>query len=185
MLKINIPGREMFDERTQEFVYTKDTELTLEHSLISVSRWESKWKRCFVISGPKNYEETIDYIKCMCVNKQIPDDVTLKNLTQKDLKKINDYIADSMSASNVISLGQQKSGKHGNSDSMTSEMIYFYMCSFNIPFECEKWHFNRLLKLIEIANIKNNPGKKMSNKSVLQSYSRLNAERRAKYHTKG
>lgn len=174
----------MFDERTAEFIYTRDTELILEHSLISVSKWEAKWKRCFVQSGPKTYEETIDYIKCMCVNK-LQDENVLKNLTQADLNKINDYIADPMSASNVISLGQQRCGKHGNSDSMTSEMIYFYMCSFNIPFECEKWHLNRLLKLIEIANIKNNPGKKMSNRSVLNSYSKLNAERRAKYHTKG
>lgn len=175
----------MWDAKNQEFVYSKETELTLEHSLISVSKWESKWKRCFVSSGPSTYEETIDYIKCMNIGK-IPDENALKNLTQNDFNRINDYIADPMSASKIISFAQNKGrGQHGNSDSMTSEMIYFYMCSFNIPFECEKWHLNRLLKLIEIANLKNNPGKKMSNKAVLQNYSRLNAERRAKYHTKG
>lgn len=184
MLKITIPAKEMWDERNEQFVYTQATELTLEHSLISVSKWESKWKRCFLENGPNGYEEVMDYVKCMCIGK-IPDDTTLKNLTQKDFKEITDYIQDTKSASKIISLGNQQGGRHGKTDSLTSEMIYFYMCSFNIPFECEKWHLSRLLKLIEISNIKNNPGKKMSNKSVLQSYSKLNAERRAKYHTKG
>lgn len=186
MLEITIPGTEMWDEKKQEFVYTTETTLTLEHSLISISKWEAIWKRCFLKKGPQTYEENLSYIECMSIGK-IKDPNVLRGITEKDYNRILDYIQDPMTASYIHTFGSEQKNKRGSStgDDMTSEMIYFYMCNFNIPFECEKWHLNRLLKLIEISNMKNNPGKKVNPRDLTKSYAKLNAERRAKYHTKG
>lgn len=157
MLRITIPSvvSEQFNEETNEFVYTtvlKEQTLQLEHSLVSLSKWESKWCKAFLSKQDKTLEETIDYIKCMTltqnVNPKIYDYLTSDNISQ-----VNKYIDAPMTATTI---SEDKSGKK-NKEIVTAEIIYYWMITLNIPFECQKWHLNRLLTLIEVCNIKINP----------------------------
>ncbi len=181
MLEITIKGREFWDSEKEEFVYTNDLTLHLEHSLLSLAKWESKYKRPFLSDGPKTKEENIDYIMYMSLNK-ITDLTSLEAITESDLKTITDYINDPMTATTFTdrSNGQKKSNSR-----ITNEEIYYYMTALNIPFSCEKWHLNRLLTLIEVASIKNTPPKKMSKNDILRQNHALNAARRAKSGSRG
>ena len=148
MLQIIIPSREVFDETTETFFTTKEYVLNLEHSLLSISKWESKHHRPFLSSNPNDKRtsgEMLDYIKCMTLNKNIPD-YTYLSLSEKDIVTINDYINDPMTATTV------KESKRFSREIITSEIIYYWMISFNIPFDCEKWHINRLIMLIKVCN---------------------------------
>ena len=178
MLEIIVPGREFFDEDKNEFVTTKSTKLTLEHSLISLSKWESKWEKPF-LSSDKTVPETIDYIRCMTLTQNV-DPLVYNSLNNENVQAVVKYIESPMTATKV------KSQKHArNSETVTSELIYYWMIALNIPFECQKWHLNKLLTLIEVCSIKNQPQKKMSRSEILRSNRELNAARRAKYKTKG
>lgn len=181
MLEITIKGREFWDSEKEEFVYTNDLTLHLEHSLLSLAKWESKYKRPFLSDGPKTKKENIDYIMYMSLNK-INDLTSLEAITESDLKTITDYINDPMTATTFTdrSKGQKKSNSR-----ITNEEIYYYMTALNIPFSCEKWHLNRLLTLIEVASIKNTPPKKMSKNDILRQNHALNAARRAKSGSRG
>lgn len=151
MLQIVIPSVELFDDTTQTFIQTKTYTLNLEHSLLSISKWESKWHKPF-LSKNKNdvrtYEEILDYIKCMTLNKNIPD-YAYKCLTTDNINDIKNYIDDPMTATTVRSVSNRQN------EIVTSEVIYYWMISFNIPFECEKWHLNRLLMLVKVCNAMN------------------------------
>lgn len=180
MLTITIPAREMFDETTQRFVLYKEQKLQLEHSLVSLSKWESKWCKPFLTQEPKTLEETIDYIKCMTITQNVDPNI-YSNLSKKNIEQINEYIAAPMTAT---TFGDNK--KHGSSrETTTAELIYFWMISFNIPMECQRWHLNRLLTLIRVCNIKNAPPKKTSKRDVMSRYAALNAARRKQFNTKG
>ena len=182
MLTIEIGDNELFDERTNEFRTIQGHTLTLEHSLISLSKWESKWKKPLLMNLSSNnlsYDETMDYIKCMTINSNVPDDIYL-GITKADFKKIVEYVNDSMSATTFWD--QQKKGQSG--DVLTSEVIYYQMIRFGVPFECQKWHLNRLLTLIKVCALKENP-QKMSELDLMTRNAKLNAARRAKLHTKG
>lgn len=180
MLKITIPAREMFDERTSSFITTKEQTLQLEHSLVSLSKWESKWCKPFLDpKQDKTLVETIDYIKCMTITQNVDPDV-YNGLTQSNIDKINEYISAPMTATTFY---EQKTG--GKKETITSELIYYWMISFNIPMECQKWHLNRLLTLIRVCSIKNTPPKKMSRRETANRYASLNAARRSKYNTTG
>lgn len=180
MLEIEIPRTEIWDNENEMFSYVDSCKLVLEHSLISISKWESKWNKPFLTRDEKTPEEMIDYVKCMIVNHADP--VVCNCLTTDNYKQINDYIAAPMTATTFRENG---SAPRSNREIMTAEVIYFYMISFGIPFECEKWHINRLLTLIRVCSIKNAPSKKMSKSAAAKQQRALNAQRRAKAHSKG
>lgn len=179
MLKIVIPGMELFDERTQEFIYYSDEVIELEHSLVSISKWESYWNKPFLGKDEKSPEQVIDYIRCMTVTENV-DEELYGRLTERNVSEISEYINAPMTATTFSDLGSKPSR-----EIITSEIIYYWMVSYNIPFECQYWHLNRLLALIKVCNIKNNPPKKMSKQEVMERNKRLNAERRAKMNTTG
>ena len=180
MLQITIPAGELLDESTQEFIATKEQTLQLEHSLVSLSKWESKWCKSFLSRQDKTYEETIDYIKCMTLTQNVNPNVYLF-LTKENVEQINNYIAAPMTAT-VFS--KDRDGGI-NREVITSELIYYWMIALNIPFECQKWHLNRLLTLIRVCNIKNTPPKKMSRRQLMDRNRALNAARRNQLNTKG
>lgn len=179
MLKIVIPGIELYDEKKEEFINTKPQTLQLEHSLVSLSKWESKWNKPFLTKDNKTYEETIDYIRCMTITQNISRD-TYRLLTSENIQQVNDYIELPMTA--TIFSNQKKPP---SKDVVTAEIIYYKMISLNIPFECQKWHFNRLLTLINVCNIKNQPSKKISKRDILNRNKTLNKARRETLNTKG
>ena len=178
MLEIVVPGHEFFDEDKNEFVTTKSTKLVLEHSLISLSKWESKWEKPF-LSSNKTVPETIDYIRCMTLTQNV-DPLIYNSLSDENVRAVVAYIELPMTATKVKS---QKRAR--NNEIVTAELIYYWMIALNIPFECQKWHLNKLLTLIEVCSIKSQPQKKMSKSDILRSNRELNAARKAKYKTKG
>ena len=181
MLQITIPATEYFNEATQEFIYINEQRLNLEHSLISISKWESKWKKPFLGKDDKTYAESIDYVRCMTLNKDV-DPRVYRGIPKSEFERINKYIADTMTAT---WFNERNNTNKRNSTIVTSELIYYWMVAFNIPFECEKWHLNRLLTLIRICDIKNQPAKKMKPKDVAARNRALNESRKKKLGTNG
>ena len=153
MLRITIPAAELWDESRQEFVSTKEQTLQLEHSLVSLSKWESKWCKPFLSKNDKTAEETLDYVKCMTITPNVD--------------------------SNVYNFLK------GSREIVTAELIYYWMIALNIPFECQKWHLNRLLSLVRVCNIKNAPPKKYSRRELASRNAALNAARRKQLNTTG
>lgn len=182
MLDLVIPGREIYDEDKNEFITTKDTHIVLEHSLISLSKWESKWKKPF-LSSDKTSEETLDYIRCMTLTQNV-DPMVYYQIDKEIADKVTAYIEEPMTAT-TITHRKGDGSRRQQKEVITAEIIYYWMVSLQIPFECQKWHLNKLLTLIEVCSIKNQPSKKMSRTEILRSNRELNAARRAKYHTKG
>lgn len=180
MLEINVPGVEFWDEVAEEFVVVKGCTLQLEHSLVSLSKWESKWCKAFLSKREKTTEETIDYVRCMTLTKNV-DPRIYTVLTDSNIKQINDYIAAPMTATCFYDDKQSPGVK---SETITSELIYYWMITLNIPVEFEKWHLNRLIALIKTCNVKNNP-KKMSKSEIMRRNRSLNASRKKQLHTKG
>jgi len=179
MLKITIPSVELYDEENDLFTISKEQELQLEHSLVSLSKWESKWGIPFLTKADKTREQTIDYIRCMTITQNVEDSVY--NLITKNITdKIADYIDAPMTATTF-----RKENKGTNRETITAEVIYYWMVSFNVPFECQKWHLNRLLTLINVCSIKNQPAKKSKKKDILANQRALNEARKAQYGTKG
>lgn len=180
MLRLIIPATEKWDDEKQEFIYQDAVELELEHSLVSVSKWESKWCKAFLTNKDKTVEETIDYIKCMTITPNVPDSV-YECLTNTNVLDVCKYIESPMTAT-VFSKDNSKPSR----EVITSEIIYYWMIALNIPIaECQYWHLNRLLTLIRVCNIKNNPPKKMGRAELLRRNAELNAARRKKLGTKG
>ena len=179
MLEITIPERELFDEATCRFIYVSKQTLRLEHSLVSLSKWESKWGKPFLSKEKKTLDETIDYIKCMTLTQNV-DDSVYQYLGNDNINKINKYIESPMSAT---TFGPENS--RPNREIVTSELIYYWMIALNIPFECQKWHLNRLLTLVRICSIKNQPPKKMGKREIMSRNAALNAARRKQLNTKG
>ena len=179
MLKIVIPGIELYDEEKEEFITTKPQTLHLEHSLVSLAKWESKWNKPFLTKDNKTYEETIDYIRCMTITQNVSED-TYRLLTSENIQQVNEYINLPMTAT---TFSNQK--KTPSKEVVTAEIIYYWMISLNIPFEFQKWHLNRLLTLINVCNIKNRPSKKMSKRDILNRNKALNKARREALNTKG
>jgi hypothetical protein len=180
MLQITIPAVELWDERKQEFVTTKEQTLQLEHSLVSISKWESKWCKPFLSKQEKTFEETLDYIKCMTITQNVNPEV-YNYLTNKNIEEINNYINAPMTATYFSDDKIAKTSR----EQITAELIYYWMIALNIPFECQKWHLNRLLTLIKVCNIKNQPPKKRNRKEIMSRNTALNAARRKQLNTKG
>ena len=180
MLKITVPAAEFWDEVHEEFIYKKEQVLQLEHSLVSLSKWESKWTKAFLGKQEKTDEEIIDYVRCMTLTQNIDPEV-YNRLSADNYAQINAYIEAPMTATYFSEDKQTK----GNRDVVTSELIYYWMISYNIPVEFQKWHLNRLLTLIRVCSIKNNPPKKKSKRDLMRRNSTLNAARRHRLNSKG
>lgn len=180
MLKITVPGREMWDEAKQEFIYTKDQDLLLEHSLLSISKWESKWCKPYLSNREKTIDETLDYIKCMTITPNVSLDVYIR-LSSKNVEEIVDYINAPMTATTFT----QADRNTVRGEQITADLIYYYMVTFRIPFECEKWHINRLITLIRVCSEKSQPAKKMSKGEIMRRNAELNAKRKKELNTRG
>lgn len=180
MLKIETPETELWDEYNQRFILVKKQTLFLEHSLISLSRWESNWEKPFLKrNDKKTLVETIDYVRCMTVNNNVDPNV-YRVLTADNINAINAYVNAKKTATIVYEDKHRSTG-----ETVTSELIYYWMVSLGIPFECQKWHLNRLLTLIRVCNVKNSPGKKMGRNALLNRYASLNKKRREAMHSNG
>lgn len=182
MLTIVIPKSEKFNEATNEFIYTKEQKLQLEHSLVSLSKWESRWHKPFLSSKKtsKTQEEIIDYIRCMTITQNV-DPAIYYNLSQENCDRIQAYIDDPMTATTFNELQKARP----STEIITSELIYYWMIAYNVPVEFEKWHLNRLLTLIKVCSIKNTPPKKMSKREIMSRNAQLNASRRKAHNSKG
>lgn len=181
MIFITVPAFEYYDEAKGTFGNTKETTLLLEHSLISISKWESKWNKPFLGKANKTVEQCIDYVRCMTLNKGV-DPAVYYGLTNDMFDKINRYIDLPMTAT---WFSDKEENKKISREVITAEIIYYWMISLNIPVEFDKWHLNRLLTLVRVCNIKNAPPKKRSKSEIYERNRALNASRRAKYNSRG
>jgi hypothetical protein len=183
MLTLTIPAKELFNDETQKFIYTKDQVIVLEHSLVSLSKWEQVWKKPFLGKERRTTEETIDYIRCMTITPDVPPEV-FSGLSNDELGKISDYINDKMTATWFNEVPGAPKANSG--ESITAEIIYYWLIALQIDFQVQDWHLNRLLTLIRVVNIKNDPKKKlMPKRDAAQQQRMLNEERKVRLATKG
>lgn len=181
MLEVVLSGDEFFNEETEEFVVSEPVVVRLEHSLASVSKWEAKYQKAFLTEDTKSSEEIYDYLKMMVLDEEISDEVFAR-LSNENLDEINAYIESPQSATTFGNMPERTT----RGERVTSELVYYWMVAFQIPFECQHWHINRLFALIRIANIKNNPNqKKMPRHQIAQRNRELNERRRREMNTKG
>lgn len=184
MLEITIPAKEYFDEETFTFFTVNAAKIQLEHSLLSISKWESKWHKPYLGKKRKTAEEIMDYIRCMTITQNV-NPAVYNNLTSKNFKEILDYIEDPMTAT---TFNESKENGKASKQIITSELIYYWMIVHSIPFECQKWHIHRLLTLIRVCNIKSQAGQKMTKSERAAAMAKrrdLNAARRAALNSKG
>lgn len=178
-LSITVPAcSELWDPVKEEFLSAKEVRLTLEHSLLSLSKWEAKYHKPFLSKDQKTSEETLDYIRFMTITQGVSPEVYYR-LSSDNVRQIEEYIEDPMTATTV------KEQKGRTREIVTSELIYYWMIALGIPFECQKWHLNRLLMLIKVCSAKNAPQKKMGKGALMRRNSELNAARRARLHSRG
>ena len=188
MISITIPQSQSYDSKQNLFYRVeKDTTIQLEHSLISLQKWESKWHKSFLDTDSKTYEETIDYIRCMCLTQNVKDDV-FYCIPKKELDRVSEYIENPMTAT-VFRERKETDGQYGRpkKQPVTAEIIYYWMISDNIPSEYRKWHLNQLLTLIRVFSEKNrvSSGKKRSRREILRDYKSINEENKKRFNTKG
>ena len=174
-----IANKDVYDEVKEEFVPSKEHTLQIEHSLVSLSKWESKWCKPFLTKEEKTHEESIDYIRCMTITQNVDDNV-YKLIGQGIIEEVSRYIEAPMTATVF-----NTENKNGNREIITAEIIYYWMIALSIPFECQKWHLERLLALIKVCDIKNTPTKKMSKRDIMERNRSLNLARREALNTKG
>ncbi|MFU8785833.1 MAG: hypothetical protein ACNA7U_01190 [Candidatus Izemoplasmataceae bacterium] len=185
MIIITIPEKRFWNEVTNEFITTKECKLSLEHSLVSISKWESKWHKPFLSDEIKTQEETVYYIKCMTLTQNV-DSLIYSALTNKNLIDVKKYIDNKMTATWFSEPKMGAAQKPVKKEVITSELIYYWMISLEIPFECQKWHLNRLLTLIKVCNAKAKSANKKGNKrDTLSRNAELNAARRNQLGTSG
>lgn len=180
MLILTLPGRDLYDEVKEEFITQPPFTLELEHSLVSLSKWESKFRKPFLAPDDKTQEELYGYIECMILNPIFPEDV-IRRLNGKHMGEIRDYIE---SPETATTFGEMPK-KTTRGEKVTAELIYYWLVVFNIPFEVERWHLNRLFALVRICNIKNQKPTKQSKAETVRKYRELNSQRKAQYGTSG
>lgn len=182
MLKLVLPGREWFDEENEVFMKSEGGVLLLEHSLISLSKWESKWRVPFLDpKPPKTREQSIDYVRCMTIGPRVSD-LDYYAISPELMGKVNNYIETPQTATFINRIQSPRPTVH---EKVTSELIYYWMIENDIPFECQKWHLSRLLMLIDVCSFKRTPPNKMSRNELLKRNAALNKARCAKGHTRG
>lgn len=180
MLKIIVPAREYFDQSTSEFITMPEVKIDMEHSLVSLSKWESEFEKPFLSKDDKTQEETSGYLRAMALTPDVPSGV-FRRIPPEAIMQINNYIGAKMSATWFT----ETPGAPKSREIITAEIIYYWMTALNIPFECETWNLNRLFTLIKVTNQKNSPAKKMGKGEQLAQQRRLNAERMAANRTTG
>lgn len=180
MLTITIPQVELYDEQTNRFIIRKAQTIQMEHSLVSIAKWEAKWQKPFLTKEEKTTEEMIDYLHCMTITQNVDPNV-FRTIPDSVFAKIKEYMESPMTATTIRNDPNQRP----NREIITSEIIYYWMISLNIPMEYQKWHIKRLLMLIQVCNIKNAPPKKMSQKELLKRNRELNAARLKKFGSRG
>ena len=180
MLTITIPEQEAWNEITEQFEYTKETKLQLEHSLVSISKWESKWHIPFLGTDNKTNEQMLDYIRCMTITQNVPEE-TYGFLTEDNIIEIKEYIDNPMTATWF----NEREKRRPSGEVVTNELIYYWMTALNIPMECQKWHLNRLLTLVKVCELKQEKPQKMSRADIAEQHRQLNAARRKATHSKG
>ena len=180
MLEIVIHGGEFFDNGSGRFIQVKEQTLKLEHSLVSLSKWEARWHKAFLTREPKTTEESVDYIRCMTITQNVNPDVYAA-ITPEILKEVSAYIDASMTATTFPS---DRKGR-GSREIITAEIIYYWMICENIPFECQKWHLNRLLTLINVCNAKSQKPQKIPRAEQIAYNKRLNAANKRRWNTRG
>lgn len=181
MFQLEVPvSPEKWDEVKEEFIPAKTVTLQLEHSLVSLSKWESKWHKPFLSNTNMTAEESLDYIKCMTITKNV-DPLIYLNLTKENVDAVIGYINAPMTATTFSNRQKEKA----SSEVVTSELIYYWMIAYNIPFECQKWHLNRLLTLVRVCGVKNAPPKKQSKGEIMRNNAALNAARRKRLNSRG
>lgn len=180
MLIINVPGSEFYDDTSEEFVTVGEAQLELEHSLVSLSKWESIWEKPFLGKGDKTTEEVLAYIQCMCLTPNIPPEVFAR-LSKDNLETINTYINAKMTATWF----REATSSAPSREIITAELIYYWMVTLTIPFECETWHLERLFTLIKVCSLKNSPKKGTARHGEAQRRTQLNEERKAMYKSAG
>lgn len=180
MLRITIPANEFYDESKKQFISVKEQTLQLEHSLVSLSKWESTWCKPFISRHKMTVEESRDYVRCMTLTQNVPLE-TYYGLTDQNLEEIRAYIDAPMTA---LRFPDEEKGKI-NREPITSELIYYWMITLNIPLECQKWHLNKLIALIKLCDRKNRPAKKMSPQEVAKRNAEINAANKKFFNTKG
>lgn len=180
MLSITIPAVEYYDELNEIFVQVTEQKLQLEHSLVSVSKWEQKWHKPFLTKDRRTREENADYVRCMTLTQNVDPRVYM-GIPDKIMDRIMEYIDDPMTATWF----PEEKNTTINRETVTNEIIYYWMIALDIPMECQKWHLNRLITLIRVCNAKNKPTKKMSRKDILAQNRAVNEARRKALGTRG
>ena len=180
MFQLVIPQTEYYNEASDSFVMIREQSIQIEHSLVSLSKWEAKWVKPFLGKENKSFNECVDYIRCMTLTQNV-DPIVYGGITADLVKKVNEYIEAPMCATWF----NERPGGPKNREIITAEVIYYWMIALGIPFECQKWHLNKLMALIRVCNIKNTPPKKMSRKDLINQNKNLNAARRGKMNTHG
>lgn len=180
MLTIYVSSCEIWDPKNRVFRTPKPQAITLEHSLVSVSKWESKWKKTFLVDERKTREETIDYIRCMTLTQNV-DFYLYYCINREQMAQITSYISSSQTATDF----GDKKRRRRNTDIFTSERIYYQMFSLGIPMECQKWHLSRLIALLRIFAEENQPQKKRSRNEIYKEYDQIEAANIAKLKAKG
>lgn len=182
MLEIVIPGRELFDEDKEEFVYTNPCKFRLEHSLVSLSKWEAKHKKAFLSKRNElTRDEAIDYIRCMTITQNVSDEAYY-SLSQNQIDEIFQYVDNPQTAT---WFSNQKNNTSPSREVVTSELIYYWMTDYGIDWKAEKWHLSRLLTLIRVCGAKNGNSGKMTRKEIMAQNKMLNAQRRKRAHSSG
>jgi len=180
MITVTIPATEYFVPESNSFMYVHEQTLQLEHSLVSLSKWESKWLKPFINKEPKTTEEALDYIRCMTLTQNVDPNV-YRTIPKAIMDQVSAYIDAPMTATVFYTDNKDRAYR----EVITSEVIYYWMIAATIPMECQKWHLNRLITLIKVCGIKNSPPKKMSQKELMARNISLNNARKKALNTKG
>lgn len=185
MLKLVIPALELFDEKNNLFINQDEVTLELEHSLVALAKWESKWEKPFLGSDEKSTEETLDYLRCMTLNPDVPPEV-YRRINDDHMAQVNKYLEAKMSATWFTE--PKVSGNapvRRSRETITAEIIYYWIVALQLDWEVQHWHLNRLFTLIKVCNQKNAPEKKRPKRDMVAERQRLNAERKAAMKTQG